>query len=150
MKNEIEAYLKNIPQESQEAFSKLRETILENLPKGFEEQIYCGMPSYIVPHSLYPKGYHCDPKQALPFISIANQKGHIALYHMGIYADVNLLNWFTAEYQKLGLKLDMGKSCLRFKNINQIPFDLIQTLVSKISVSQWIDLYESKVKKTVS
>jgi uncharacterized protein YdhG (YjbR/CyaY superfamily) len=148
MNSEIQKYLENVSKEREEVFLKLRQTIIENLPEGFEEQIYCGMPSYVVPHSLYPKGYHCDPKQALPFISIANQKGHIALYHMGIYADVNLLNWFTAEYQKLGLKLDMGKSCLRFKNINQIPFDLIKRLISQISVSQWIDLYESNVKKT--
>lgn len=140
-------YLEEIPLERKIAFTKLRETILENIPKGFVEQISYGMIGYVVPHSIYPDGYHCEPKLPLPFIAIASQKNFIALYHMGIYAKPELLNWFVAEYPKHSTqKLDMGKSCIRFKKIDQIPFDLIATLVQKMSVQEWINCYESQNK----
>ena len=140
-------YLEEIPLERKIAFTKLRETILENIPKGFVEQISYGMIGYVVPHSIYPDGYHCEPKLPLPFIAIASQKNFIALYHMGIYAKPELLNWFVAEYPKHSTqKLDMGKSCIRFKKIDQIPFDLIATLVQKMSVQEWINCYESHIK----
>ncbi|HNL71683.1 MAG TPA: DUF1801 domain-containing protein, partial [Leptospiraceae bacterium] len=114
----------------------------------FEETISYGMISYVVPHSLYPEGYHTDPKQPLPFISLASQKNFIALYHMGIYADEKILHWFVTEYPKHSkTKLDMGKSCIRFKKIDQIPFDLIQELVKKMTPKQWIDLYKKSIKK---
>ncbi|MFV7235644.1 MULTISPECIES: DUF1801 domain-containing protein [Flavobacterium] len=143
----IEAYLREIPQERKSAFLRLRKTILKNIPKGFVEQISYGMVGYVVPHSIYPNGYHCEPKLPLPFISIASQKNFIALYHMGIYANPELLNWFVTEYQKHSTqKLDMGKSCIRFKKFDQIPFDLIAELVQKITVQEWINCYESILK----
>lgn len=143
----VEAYLNELPEERQQALSRLREVILKNLPKGFSEGIGYGMIGYSVPHTLYPAGYHCDPKLPLPFISLASQKNFIALYHMGIYADPELLEWFTKEYPKHSkTKLDMGKSCIRFKKINDIPYDLIAALVKKMTVKQWIALYEENLK----
>lgn len=128
---------------------QLRSTIQKNIPKGFEETISYGMISYCVPHSIYPKGYHCNPKQALPFISIAAQKNFIAVYHMGLYADKDLLEWFLEEWKKKNTKkLDMGKSCLRFKKQEDIPHELLGKLFAKMSVKEWINLYEkSFVKK---
>ena len=144
----IEAYLQEIPEERKDSFAKLRETILENIPNGFVEQMSYGMIGYVVPHSMFPNGYHCDPKLPLPFISIASQKNFIALYHMGIYANPELLKWLINEYPKHGTqKLDMGKSCIRFKKMDQIPFQLIAELVQKMSVQEWITCYESVVKK---
>ena len=144
----IEAYLEEIPEERKIAFTKLREIILENIPKGFAEQMSYGMIGYVVPHSIYPRGYHCEPKLPLPFISIASQKNFIALYHMGIYANPELMNWLVAEYPKHSTqKLDMGKSCIRFKKIDQIPFELISELVQKMSMDEWITCYESTFKK---
>lgn len=145
--NSIETYISNIPQERQSAFTKLRQVILDNLPQGFEEQISYGMPGYVVPHSLYPPGYHCDPSLPLPFTSIANQKHFIALYSSSIYADKDILSWFETEYPKhYSTKLDMGKSCIRFKNVNKIPYELIAQLMKKMSVEQWINLYETRNK----
>ena len=144
----IEAYLEEIPEERKESFTKLRETILENIPNGFVELMSYGMIGYVVPHSIYPNGYHCEPKLPLPFMAIASQKNFIALYHMVIYAKPELLNWFVTEYPKHSQqKLDMGKSCIRFKKMNQIPFDLIAELVQKMSVQEWITCYESAFKK---
>lgn len=144
----IDAYLEEIPKERKDAFTKLRKTILENIPNGFIEQMSYGMIGYVVPHSIYPNGYHCEPKLPLPFIAIASQKNFIALYHMGIYAKPELLNWFVAEYPKhCKQKLDMGKSCIRFKKMDQIPFDLIAELVQKMSAQEWITCYESSFKK---
>lgn len=143
----FEAYLEEVPEERKAAIAKLREVIVENLPKGFKEAIGYGMPGYVVPHSLYPAGYHCDPKQALPFMGFASQKNFIALYHMGIYADPKLLDWFTTEYPKhCKTKLDMGKSCVRFKKPDQIPFELIGQLASKLTPEAWIALYEENLK----
>ena len=144
----IEAYLEEIPEERKESFTKLRETILENIPNGFVELMSYGMIGYVVPHSIYPNGYHCEPKLPLPFMAIASQKNFIALYHMGIYAKPELLNWFVTEYPKHSQqKLDMGKSCIRFKKMKQIPFDLITELDQKMSVQEWITCYESAFKK---
>ena len=146
--NTIEEYISQLPEDRKKAFIKLRKTILDNLPKGFEEMINYNMPGYVVPHSKYPEGYHCDPKLPLPFINIASQKNFIALYHMGIYCDPNLLKWFTSEYPKyVKTKLDMGKSCIRFKKIDQIPYRLIGQLVSKMTPDDWISKYENVVKK---
>ncbi len=143
-----ENYIEQIPTDRKEAFTKLRKVILDNIPKGFEEIIIYNMIGYVVPKSIYPNGYHCDTSLPLPFINIASQKNFIALYHMGIYFDDTILNWFTAEYPKhANTKLDMGKSCIRFKNINDIPYTLIGELVRKMSVEKWIEIYESKLKK---
>lgn len=147
----VNDYLEELPEERKVAFSNLRNSILKNLPKGFEEQISYGMLGYVVPHSTYPNGYHCNPKLPLPFINIASQKNFIALYHMGIYANSELLEWFTTEYPKYSSqKLDMGKGCIRFKKMDQIPFDLIAELTGKISVEDWIECYETQLKSRKS
>jgi hypothetical protein len=144
----VNEYINAIPDESVEAFQKLRTTILTNLPKGFEECMSYGMIGYVVPHSLYPSGYHCDPKLPLPFVSIANQKNFIAFYHMGMYANKNLLDWFVAEYPKhCKKKLDMGKSCIRFKHLDDIPFALMGELMEKMTVNDWIKTYKEAFKK---
>lgn len=147
----VNDYINELPEERKLAFSKLRNCILKNLPNGFKEEMSYGMLGYIVPHSLYPNGYHCNPKLPLPFINIACQKNFIALYHMGIYLKPELLEWFTTEYPKYSTqKLDMGKSCLRFKKLDQIPFDLISELAGKMTVEDWIDCYETQIKNRKS
>lgn len=144
----VSDYLEAVPAERKDAFNKLRQVILTNLPLGFQEEMSYGMIGYVVPHSLYPAGYHCDTKLPLPFVSIASQKNFVALYHLGIYADKNLLNWFVAEFPKHSpLKLDMGKSCIRFKNPDKIPFDLIAQLMQKVTVDDFIQLYEENYLK---
>lgn len=141
-------YLDVIPQERRSAFEKLRETILENIPEGFHEEMSYGMIGYVVPHALYPPGYHCDPKLPLPFVNIASQKNFIALYHMGIYMMPKLLDWFVSEYPKHAKsKLDMGKSCIRFKKPDDIPFELIALLMRRINVEEWVTAYESALKR---
>lgn len=143
------AYLAELPEDRRVAIEKLRETILENMPEGFREEMAYGMIGYVVPHSLYPAGYHCDPKQALPFVSIASQKNFIALYHMGMYASPELLDWFVTAYPKhSSRKLDMGKSCIRFKNPEHIPYDLLGQLLQKMTVEDWVSLYESAFKRS--
>lgn len=143
----VDEYISKVPEERKQAISKLRQTVKENLPKGFEETISYKMIGYVVPHSIYPDGYHCDPKLPLPFIAIASQKHFIALYHSGIYADKELHDWFVAEYPKyVATKLDMGKSCIRFKKIETIPYELIAELCQKMTVDDWIKLYEKNIK----
>lgn len=143
-----EEYLDSLPDDRKPVMEKLRNTIIENLPKGFQESMGYGMLGWSVPHAMYPKGYHCDPKIPLPFLSIASQKNFIAVYHMGIYSDPDLLNWFTSEYPKyLKTKLDMGKSCIRFKKPDQIPFELIGELVQKMTPADWILKYEKALSK---
>ncbi|WP_430406201.1 DUF1801 domain-containing protein [Fluviicola sp.] len=140
--------INNAPEERKEALLRLRKTILDNLPAGFKECINYGMIGYVVPHSIYPAGYHCDPKLPLPFMSFASQKNFIAFYHMGLYSDKELLDWFVHEFQQVSkTKLDMGKSCVRFKKPDQIPFELIGKLVSKMSPEDWISNYEKALKK---
>lgn len=144
----INEYLNELPKERKVAFLKLREYISKTIPKGFEEEMSYGMLGYVVPHSIYPNGYHCNPKLPLPFMAIASQKNFIALYHMGIYSDPKLMEWFISEYPKhCSLKLDMGKSCIRFKKMDQIPFDLIAELAGKMTVDDWINCYETQIKK---
>jgi hypothetical protein len=142
-----EEYIAGLPQERADAISKLRTAIGQNLPRGFEETMSYGMIGYVVPHSIYPDGYHCSPELPLPFMSIASQKNFVALYHMGIYADKELLGWFVGEYPKfVKTKLDMGKSCIRFKNTENIPYGLIGELCNRMTVMDWIALYEKNVK----
>lgn len=141
-------YFNSLPEERREAMNRLRKVILENLPEGFTEEMTYGMPGYVVPHSIYPQGYHCNPKLPLPFISLASQKNFIAFYHMGLYADKKILDWFQEECPKhMHTKADMGKSCLRFKKSEHIPFELIGQLVRKFSVQDWISCYESNLRK---
>jgi len=146
--NTPDEYIAQLPDDRKPIMEKLRKVILDNLPKGFEEVNNYGMIGYVVPHSIYPKGYHVTPDLPLPFINIASQKNFIGVYHMGIYANPKLLKWFTAEYPKhCKLKLDMGKSCIRFKKPDQIPFDLIGELASKVSVDEWVKIYEANIKR---
>jgi len=143
-----EQYIAQAPEERQGALNKLRATVLKNLPKGFEEQMSYGMIGYVVPHSIYPSGYHCTPDLPLPFMSFASQKNFIGFYHMGIYADTTLLEWFVNEYPKYCKQnLDMGKSCIRFKKMDNIPYELLGELVRKMSVDDWVKMYESNFKK---
>lgn len=143
-----EEYLAGLPEDRKPAMMELRKAILKNLPKGFSEEMSYGGLGYVVPHSIYPSGYHCDPKLPLPFMGIASQKHFIGFYHMGIYADKKLFDWFVKEYSKqVKIKLDMGKSCVRFKKPDQIPFKLIGELVGKMSVADWIEMYEKKIKR---
>jgi hypothetical protein len=144
----VDQYLEELPEDRKAAMNELRKVILKNLPKGFKETMGYGMMGYVVPHSKYPDGYHCDPKQPLPFMAVASQKNFIAVYHMGIYADPKLLKWFTEEYPKHAkTKVDMGKSCLRFKKPDQIPFKFIGELASKMSSEKWIEIYEKNIKR---
>lgn len=144
----VNEYLNELPEPRQAAMNRLRETILSNLPDGFVETMNYGMIGYVVPHSLYPAGYHCDPKLPLPFMGIASQKNAISFYHMGIYATPSLLEWFTAEYPKhCSTKLDLGKSCIRFKKPELIPLDLIGELVGKMTVNDWVERYEQELKR---
>jgi hypothetical protein len=130
-----EEYLEKLSDERRKAVRKLREVILENLPKGFEEVMSYGMIGYVVPHALYPSGYHVDPKQPLPFINIASQKNHIAIYHLGIYSDPELMLWFKHEYANYSqTKLDIGKSCIRFRNPDQIPYVLLENWCEKLQL----------------
>ena len=146
--NSVTEYLEQIPADRKPIIEKIRAKINDNLPKGFEEGINYKMIGYYVPHSVYPDGYHCDPKLPLPFMNIASQKNSINLYHMGIYANKELLDWFVSEYPKhCKTKLDMGKSCIRFKKMDQIPYDLIGELASKMTSEEWISIYESSIKK---
>jgi uncharacterized protein YdhG (YjbR/CyaY superfamily) len=144
----VEEYLKELPEDRLNAMTKIRNLVKNNLPKGFEESMQYGMITYVVPHSVYPNGYHCNPKDALPFMSIASQKNFISLYHMGVYADEKLLNWVKDEYAKqCKTKLDMGKGCIRFKKMDDIPYQMIEELASKISVDDWIAQYEMNFKR---
>ena len=143
-----EEYISALPQDRKDAISKLRKIILNSLPKGFTETISYGMLGYVVPHSLYPDGYHCDPKLPLPFMSIASQKNFVGVYHMGIYANKELYDWFVNEYPKhSNRKLDMGKSCIRLKKNEEIPYELIGELASKMTPNEWIKIYENAIKK---
>lgn len=143
-----EEYISEIPEERKAVFSKLRNEIKKNLPKGFKEVMSYGMVGYVVPHSIYPAGYHCNTALPLPFMCIASQKNFIAIYHMGIYAMPELMKWFTNEYAKqVKTKLDMGKSCIRFKKPETIPVSLIAELCTKVSVDEWIACYEKIYKR---
>lgn len=143
-----DAYLETLPDDRKSAMTKLRAIIKANLPEGFQEGMGYGMMGYSVPHTTYPNGYHCDPKQPLPFLGLASQKNFIAIYHMGIYADKDLYDWFVSEYPKhVKTKLDMGKSCIRFKKMDTIPYDLLAELFTKMTVYDWILRYESMLKR---
>jgi uncharacterized protein YdhG (YjbR/CyaY superfamily) len=140
-------YFEQLPDDRRKVMMELRNVIKKNLPKGFKEQMSYGMVGYVVPHSLYSEGYHCDPELPLPFLSIASQKNFIAVYHMGIYSDPKLLKWFTTEFAKQSkTRLDMGKSCIRFKKPEHIPFKLIGELAGKMTPQEWIAIYDRIIK----
>ena len=144
---EVQQYIDQLEGTRKPEFLELRKIIVDNLPKGFEECIGYGMIGYVVPHSIYPAGYHCTPKLPLPFLNLVMRKDIITFYHMGLYSDEKLLDWFKDEYSKFTkLKLDMGKSCVRFKKSGDIPYALIGALLQKVSVEDWVLIYEEKLK----
>lgn len=140
---DVKTYLAQLPDDRREVVDKLRTVLKKNLPKGFEEQFSYGMIGYVVPHTVYPPGYHVNPKLPLPFINIASQKNNISFYHMGIYAMPDLLTWFKGEWPKhTKEKLDMGKSCIRMKKLDLLPYKLFGQLAEKVSSRDWIAVYE--------
>ena len=147
-KDSIKDYTNSLTSDRKTTITQLINVIEQNIPKGFEKVMNYGMPSFVIPHSIYPNGYHCDTTLPLPFIGVSNQKSSISLHHMGLYADPELLNWFKLEYPKhSNTKLDMGKSCIRFKKFNEIPYELIGILSNKMTVKNWIDIYEQNIKR---
>lgn len=143
-----EAYINQLPEDRKEVITKLDALIRKYMPKGLEAGMAYGMLAYYVPKSIYPNGYHCKPFPPLPFINLASQKNFIALYHMGMYAKKELHAWFVEEYPKhCKYKLDMGKSCVRFKKLDDIPYDLIEELLGKMSIKEWIGIYEKAINK---
>lgn len=147
----VDQYLSELPEDRQAAIEKLRKVIKKNMPKGFRECMNYGMIGYVVPHSKYPAGYHCNPKDPLPFMNIASQKNFIAVYHMGVYGDPKLYKWFTDAYAKLEMgKLDMGKSCIRFKNPDKIPYQLIGELAAKMTPDDWIARYDAMLNQSAA
>lgn len=146
MEPEIIKYIESVDEPRREVYKKILNLIEESIPEGFELTMQNGMPSFVVPLSRFPQGYHCTPNTPLPFISLGVQKNHIGLYHMGIYSNPKLLQWFEEEYAKVvSTKLDMGKSCIRFKNINKIPYQLISDLTKKVSVDEWVATYLNNI-----
>lgn len=144
----IQEYIDLLPEERKEPVAKIKKILEDHLPKGFEAGMLYKMPAFYVPHSKYPDGYHCNPKDPLPFVNVASQKNFVALYHMGLYAKKELYDWFVAAYPKhCKYKLDMGKSCIRFKKMEDIPYDLITQLAGKMTVDEWIEIYENAIKK---
>lgn len=144
----VDEILDKMPEDRAEVFKKLHRVIVKNLPKNFEAGISYGGLGYVVPHSVYPAGYHCKPSEPLPFAGIASQKNSINFYHMGMYSSPKLLEWFVSEYPKHSKrKLDMGKSCVRFKKMDEIPFELIGELMTKMSAKEWIEIYERNLRK---
>ena len=146
--NNLDDYITKCPEDRQEPLKKICAAISANIDSGFSQGMSYGMPGWVVSHDNYTAGYHCKPSEPLPFLSIASQKNFIAVYHMGVYANEELMKWFLAEYPKhSSRKLDMGKSCIIFKKMDDIPFDLIGQLVSKMSATEWIELYEKNIKR---
>ena len=143
----VDEYIASLTDDRKEALTKLRKEIKKNLPKGFEECMSYGMIGYVVPHKLYPDGYHCTPKLPLPFMNIASQKNFVALHHLGMYGSDTLKDWFVGEYEKVTTsKIDSGKGCTRFKKMDQIPYKLIGELAGKMTVKEWIAQYETVIK----
>ena len=139
----VEQYLAELPEDRREALQAIRETILKNLPKGYEEGMQYGMIGYFVPHSVYPPGYHCDPKQPLPFASLASQKNYISIYLGCIYMIAEHQAWFREAWAKTGKKLDMGKSCVRCKKLEDVPLKLIGQAIQRVPVKEFIEHYEA-------
>jgi uncharacterized protein YdhG (YjbR/CyaY superfamily) len=143
-----EEYIESLPEERKAIIIDIRNAIKNNLPKGFEEVIGYGMLGYVVPHSIYPAGYHCNPKLPLPFINVASQKNYISVHHMGLYASKPLLNWFLEEWEKHSTKkIDMGKGCIRFKKAEDVPLKLIEALAKKVTVEKYIETFENAFKR---
>jgi hypothetical protein len=138
----VEEYLAGLPEDRRAAIAAMRQVILSNLPEGYEESMQGGMIGYAVPHSLYPKGYHANPRQPLPFVSLANQKNHMALYLMCVYGDESTEQWFREEWARSGKKLDMGKSCVRFKRLHDVSLEAIGGVIARTPVADYVSRYE--------
>ncbi len=141
----VKQYLAELPKDRREALQAIRAVLLKNLPKGYEEGMQCGMIGYFVPHSVYPPGYQCDPKQPLPFAGLASQKNHMSIHLMSVYGDPELAAWFREAWAKSGKKLDMGKSCVRFKKIDDVPLKVIGQVIKRVPVKKFIEYYESTI-----
>jgi hypothetical protein len=144
----VKAYLAALPAERRAAIEAVRNVILENLDDAYEEGVQCGMIGYYVPHKVYPAGYHCDPKQPLPFAGLASQKNHMALYLMCIYNDSGDAQWFRREWAKTGKKLDMGKCCIRFKKLDDLPLPLIGRAIARVPAKKFIATYEKVIQRS--
>jgi uncharacterized protein YdhG (YjbR/CyaY superfamily) len=142
----VAEYLKELPEDRRSAISKVRAVIRKNLPKGYAEQMCYGMIGYVVPHKLYPAGYHCDPKQPLMYASLASQKNHMSFYSMALYMNAESERWIREQFQARGKKLDMGKSCIRFKKLEDLPLDVIGESIAKVPVAGYIKFYEDARK----
>jgi len=140
----VAAYLAELPPDRQAAIKKVRAVVRKNLPKGFAEQMQYGMISYVVPHKLYPAGYHCNPKDAVPFAALASQKNHMSLYLMAAYSGAGSAEWLKAEFAKRNKKFDMGKSCLRFKKLEDLPLDVLGEFFTQTTVAEYIEMYEKQ------
>ena len=147
---DVEEYLAALPEARHEAITAIREVILKNLPKGYEEGMQWGMPSYFVPLSAYPSGYNCQPDQPLPFVGFASQKNHMAFYGFCIYIDEVLKDRFVEDWKKTGKKLDMGKSCVRFKKLEDVPLKVIGDVVKRVPMKKYIKQYEEQLQQTTA
>jgi len=146
----VKAYLAELPPDRRKAIAAVRAVMLKNLPKGYEEGIQYGMIGYYVPHSVYPPGYHCDPKQPLPFAGLASQKNHMAIYLMCVYSDPKQEAWFRKAWAKTGKKLDMGKSCVRFRKIEDVALEVIGEVIRRVPAKKFIACFESVLASTAS
>ncbi len=142
----VEQYLAELPPERRAAVSAIREVVLRNLPEGYAEGMAYGMIGYVVPHEVYPAGYHVNPKQPVPFASLASQKNHIALYLMCAYGDADYERWLREAWAKAGKKLDMGKSCIRFKRLEDVPLEVVGEAIRRVPVKKFLEFYESTVR----
>lgn len=143
----VKEYLAELPEDRRNAIEAVRKTILENLPEGYEEIMQYGMVSYVVPLSLYPDGYLGKKDTPLPYACLASQKNHMAVYLMNIYGDKAAEKWFKEEYKKSGKRIDIGKSCVRFKKLENLPLEVIGQAVARTPVKKYIELYEKSRKK---
>jgi hypothetical protein len=143
----VDAYLDSLPKERSHALRAVRRVILENLPAGYEEHMQYGMITYVVPHSLYPAGYHCNPEQPLPYASLGSQKNHMALYLMSVYGDPALDQWFRGAWQASGKRLDMGKSCVRFRTLEDLPLEVIGQVIARVSAKKYVARVEAALQK---
>ena len=143
----VKEYLDSLPEDRRKALRKVRAAVNKGLPKGYKEGIQYGMLGWFIPHRVYPAGYHCDPKQPVPFAGLASQKNYMSLYLMCIYGDEKHKGWFEKEWKKSGKKLDMGKSCIRFKKVEDLPLEVITEAVSRVPVDKFLAHYEASVPK---
>jgi Domain of unknown function (DU1801) len=144
----VDEYLNGLAPDRREAISAVRKVILANLPKGYEECMSYGMIGYVVPHSIYPKGYHCDPKLPFPFVNLGSQKNHMALHLMNVYGDAETQRWFRKAWERTGRKLDMGKACVRFKRLEDVPLEVIGQVIARTPVAVYLARMQSNLSST--